>query len=99
MESDARHDHEAGHEQQKQDAGPDIVPLGLVYLEGLLEGHLLVAILELRLRRRLLLIWRLLLVLLVLSLGRVTTVMGRRILLIHGGAESVSIEKEVLLCY
>lgn len=93
LEGNCRHDREASHEQQEQDAGPEIIVLGLLDLERLLERHLFVAILKLgRLLLVRLLIWLLLVWLVrrrvwrLLRLGihgRVSAICRRRILLLH----------------
>lgn len=75
----ARHDDVAGHGSQEENAGPDIVPLGLVDFEGLLEGDLFVGVLELLLllRGRVTSLGR------VAPLGRRGISSLRRVLLLH----------------
>lgn len=77
LDRDARHDHVASHGEHEENAGPNVIVLGLLDLEGLLEGDLLVSIAAVGRRR-----WRLGIAILLLLRGRRTVSLGRILLLL-----------------
>lgn len=77
LNGDSRHHDVAGHGEHEENAGPDVIVLGLLDLEGLLEGDLLVAIATIGRRR-----WRLGVAILLLLRGRRAVSLGRVLLLL-----------------
>lgn len=78
LDRDARHDDVSSHREHKQNSGPDIIVLGLLNLEGLLEGDFLVAVAAIVGRAR----WRLGIAILLVLRGRGTVSLGRILLLL-----------------
>jgi hypothetical protein len=78
LDGDARHDDVASHGEHKQDSGPNVIVLGLLDLESLLEGDFLVAVAAIVGGPR----WRLGVAILLVLRGRRTVSLGRILLLL-----------------